>query len=60
MVRALSLNSVNFNLFIIFLALPGLHCSAGFFLVAESRGLSPAVVHGLLVVVAAFGEEHRL
>ena len=49
-------------LFIIyfFLAVLGLHCSAGFSLVAGSRGNSVAAADGLLIVAASSGAEHRL
>ena len=38
----------------------GLGCCVGFSLVAASRGYSPAVVRGLLTVVASLVAEHRL
>ena len=46
--------------FDLFLAVPGLCCSAGFTLVAESGGCSLAVVNGLLTAVAALVLEHEL
>ena len=44
----------------LFLAALGLRCCAGFSLVMASGGCSPAVVHGLLIVVASLVMEHRL
>ena len=43
----------------LFLAVLGLRCCMGFFLVAESGGYSPLVTLGLLVVVSPV-LEHRL
>ena len=34
----------------------GLHCCAGFSLVSESKGYSPAAVRGLLIVAASLVE----
>ena len=51
----------SFNNFIyLFLTVLGLHCHAGFSLVAESRGYSVVEVHGLLIVVVSLVAEHRL
>ena len=41
----------------LFLAVPGLCCSAVFSLVAASRGYSIAVVHGLLVLASLVVEQ---
>ena len=38
----------------------GLHCYTDFSLVAENRGYSPVVMHGLLTVMASPVVEHRL
>ena len=38
----------------------GLHCCAGFSLVAESGGYSPVVVHGLLIALASLVAEQGL
>ena len=38
----------------------GLHCCAGFSLVAASRGYSLVVVRGLLIAVGSFVQKHRL
>ena len=46
--------------FILFLAVLGLRCCAGFSLVAASRGHSPVAVRGLLIVVASLVAEHEL
>ena len=46
--------------FILFLAVLGLRCCAGFSLVAASRGHSPVAVRGLLIVVASLVVKHRL
>ena len=49
------------NLFIyLSLAVLGLYCCMGFFLVAVSRGYSLVAVHGVLIVVASLAVEHRL
>ena len=46
-------NTLFKNYFIyLFLAVLGLHCFAGFSLVATSEGYSLVVVHGLLIAVA--------
>ena len=42
------------------LAALGLHCHAGFSLVAASGELLSSVVHGFLIVVASLVVEHRL
>ena len=42
------------------LALMGLHCSAGFSLVAESRGESPVAALWLLTAVTSRVVDHRL
>ena len=45
--------------YVLFLAMLGLHCFASFSLVAESGGHS-LVVHRLLTAVASIVAEHRL
>jgi len=47
-------------LFILFLAVLGLHCYVGFSLVVASRDYSPVAVLGLLVAVGSLIAEHRL
>ena len=47
-------------MYLLFLAVLGLGCCVGFSLVAVSRGYSPIVEHGLLIVVASLVAEHRL
>ena len=37
----------------LFLAVPGLHCCLGFYLVAETRGYSLVAVYGCLIAVAS-------
>ena len=44
----------------LFLAVPGLHCRAGFTLVASSRSFSLGALRGLLIVVASLIAEHGL
>jgi len=42
----------------LFLAMVGLHCSAGFSLAAASEGYSVVVVCRLLIAVASLAAEH--
>ena len=42
------------------MAVLGLHCCAGFSLLAASGGCSLAAVFGLLIVVASLAAEHGL
>ena len=46
--------------FFFFLAVLGLHCCPGFFLVVVNGGYSLVVVHGLLIAVAFLVAGHRL
>ena len=48
-----------FSLFNLFTAGLGLHCSAGFYLVAVSRGYSLVVVCRLLTAVASLAVQRR-
>ena len=48
------------NLFILFLAVLGLRCSARAFSSCGKRGLLFVVVHGLLIAVASLVVEHGL
>ena len=48
------------NLFILFLAVLGLRCSARAFSSCGERGLLFVVVHGLLIAVASLVVEHGL
>ena len=50
----------SFYLFILFLAVLGLHCYVGFSLVAASGGYSLAAVHRFLIAVASPVVEHGL
>ena len=52
--------SGTFTRSIYFLAVLGLHCRAGFSLVAASRGYSLVGVHGLLIAVTSLVEENGL
>ena len=49
-----------FYLFVLFLAVLGLHGCAGFSLVVASGGYSPGANHRLLTVVASLDAEHGL
>ena len=51
---------VTYLLFILFLAVLGLHCCAGFSLAAVSEGYSLAAVHRLLIAVAPLVAKHSL
>ena len=53
-------NFKNNFIFYLFLAVLGLHCCAGFSLVAASRGYSLVTAHKLLIVVASLVVEHGL
>lgn len=48
------------NFINLLLAVLGIHCCVGFFLVALSRGSSPVVLCRLLIVMASPVAEHRL
>ena len=50
----------NFYLFVLFLAVLGLHCCVGFSLAVVSCGHALLAVHGLLIAVASLVEGHRL
>ena len=51
---------IKYLLIYLFLTVLGLHCCAGFSLVAVSWGCSLAVALGFVRVVASLVEEHRL